>query len=155
MDYIESDKRYNDSLSVHFNNSGHYAEVNLKTSGYESLSSIGMELIREPSLRSKLGQYYTSTILKPKIAYNDLRDDVYHYMLDYTRFDFKIVYPDAKNLENASVIPIDFEALKKKDDYLQSLKIYLDVNLYYKYELLNTLKETQTLLTDIKNYIDN
>ena len=52
------------------------------------------------------------------------------------------------------MIPLDFEALKKDNEYIQSLKTFLGVNLPY-LDILNTAKgDAEQLKEAIENYIN-
>ena len=151
IDFIESNQIYHDSIDVHFNTANQYIEINLKTSGYESLTSTGIDLILDANLRSKIGEYYSSTIERPKIAYKELRDDYYHYMLDYLRNDF---IQSFNKLENSShIAPRNYDELKGRKDYVESLKVFYEVNTYYKLELNKTLQHSIRLKEELDNYL--
>ncbi len=153
IDYLESDKLYHDSIDIHFNHANQYIELNLKTSGYESITSTGIDLILDANLRSKIGEYYSSTIEKPKIAYNELRDDYYHYMLDYLRNNFIQTFNKTHN--SSEITPRNYNELKSKLDYVESLKVFYEVNTYYQSELKNTLEQSISLKEELKNYLAN
>ena len=152
IDHMEADKLYHDSMAIHFNHANRYDELSTKTSGYESITSIGIDLILDADLRSQIGEYYSSTIKQPGIAYSELRDDYYHYMLDYLRNDFVQTFNKADN--TSMIIPRNYAALKEKPDYIESLKIFYDVNLYYRSELKRTLQKSIKLKKEVENYSD-
>lgn len=153
IDFLESDNSYNDSLRIHFTRSNSYYEVNLKDTAYESLTSIGIDLIQDTKLRSDIGNYFTSVVVRTKNSYTELRDDYYNYMLHYYRHDFIQSFNKEKNRTLAS--PRNYEELRQKNDYIESLKVFYDVNLFYKNEALKTLSESQDLKTKIKSYIES
>ncbi len=148
---IEKTRVYHDSLAVHFSNTFRYPDLDLKSSGYESLTSIGIDLIEDQDVRSAIGKYYTYTIPGVKAAYMELRDDFYHYMLDFLRTEFKSI---GLELDQRIDIPFDYNALIKNREYLESLKTYLSVFDYYKVEALNSLNATEELKSQIEMYLD-
>ncbi len=151
--YLEADNVYHDSINLHFNYANQYEELNLKTSGYESITSSGIDIILDSKIRSKIGEYYSSTIEKPKIAYSEVRDDYYHYMLDYLRNDFFQSFN--KTLNTTLITPRNYIKLKEKTDYIESLKVFYDVNLYYRSELNKAMKGSRNLKKEVENYTAN
>jgi len=107
---LETDKAYHDSLAFNFRAANAYDDVNFKTIGYQSLVSIGTDLIEDPSLRSAIGKFHTSSISSSKGYFQEIHLDFYSYMLDYYRKYFSTVFVDG-DLEK--LVPNDFEALKK------------------------------------------
>ena len=147
---MQSSQSYHDSLGIYFNSANAYDEADFKISGYNSLSSIGMDLIQDNKIRSAIGEFYTSRISDYEEAYEEIQKDFHEYMLDYIRKDFTL-----KNLENQyrTLVPNDFEGLKKDREYIQSLRTFLDVKNYYLNKLNLTLKEAKQLKKDIETYI--
>jgi hypothetical protein len=147
---LEETKVYHDSLSVHFSNSFRYPDLDLKSSGYESLTSIGMDMIEEQDVRSAIGKYYTYTIPGVKAAYKELRDDFYNYMLYFLRTEFRSI---GLELDQRIDIPFNYDALINNKVYLESLKTYLSVFDYYNREAKNSLDETEKLRQHIEAYL--
>ena len=149
---MQTNQKYHDSLTNEFIAANAYDEADFKISGYNSLSSIGMDLVQNNKMRSTIGEFYTSTIPDYEEAYNEIRQDFHEYMLDYLRKDFTL-----KNIgsEDRKVIPNDFEALKKDKEYIQSLRTFLDVKIYYLNKLNITLKKAEQLKKDIENYLND
>ena len=89
IDHLKSNEIYHDSLDTHFGISTFSVNyMNYKTSGYESLASVGLDLIKNTKLRSEIGDYYTSSIIIPKDFSIGIINDFNRYMLDYIRNDF-------------------------------------------------------------------
>jgi hypothetical protein len=147
IDVLENKKEYHDSLIVHFTAILGYPDPDLKTSGYESLTSIGMDLISDNKIRSEIGKYYTSQIPDIERSYNELRDDFYHYMLDYSRFLFISSY-NAKYERNMA--PTDFEELKNNHGFIESIKMYLGVYEGFDDMVIEIIKSSKTLKQNIK-----
>ena len=148
IDVLENKKVYHDSLIPHFTGILGYPDPDIKTSGYESLTSIGMDLITDNKLRSEIGKYYTSQIPDVMRAYNELRDDFYHYMLDYSRFLF--ISNNGNTYKGNMLVPVDFEELKNNNGFIQSIKLYLSVYNGFDQMAIESLKSTKTLKQNIK-----
>ncbi len=67
LENINKYKVYNDSLDFHFSNVGYYPTASTKSSGYETLKSQGVELIKSTTLRHAIIELYEKT-------YNELSD---------------------------------------------------------------------------------
>jgi hypothetical protein len=129
IDVLENDKPYDDSLAYHFRASFAYDDIYYKTSGYQSLVSIGTDLIEDPKLRSDIGKFHTSSISNSRGLFEEIHLDFYSYMIDYYRKKFTTVFV---NDTLDKLVPIDFETLKKDNEYIQSLKTFLGVNIPYR-----------------------
>ena len=148
---IEKTRVYHDSLAVHFSNTFRYPDLDLKSSGYESLTSIGMDLIAEQKIRSAIGKYYTYTLPGVKAGFVELRDDFYNYMLDFLRKEFQSI---GSNMEIRIAIPYDYDSLIQNKEYLESLKTYVSVFDYYEIKAESSLRETEKLKQQIEEYLD-
>ena len=151
INVLETDKPYHDSLAYYFRAVNAYDEIHFKTSGYQSLVSIGTDLIENPELRSAIGKFHTSTINHSKGKFQEVHLDFYNYMIDYYRKQFTTVFID-NTLDK--LVPVDFEALKKDKEYIQSIKTFLAVNIPYLNTLNKVNDEAIQLKKDIENYIN-
>ncbi len=144
---LENASGYHDSLSIHFRNVYNYPYVELKVSGYESLSSMGMDLVADQHVRSEIGKYYTYVVPIAGTALRELRDDFYKYMIGHMQEKFV-----AKSVNNKMTLlePRNFSELKNDIQYRQSLIMYLDLFEYYKVETLKVLVETKQLQMKIE-----
>ncbi|WP_223032897.1 DUF6090 family protein [Hanstruepera marina] len=154
IEHLKSKEVYHDSLDKHFGiMTFSVNNINYKTSGYESLSSIGLGLIKNTKLRSEIGEYYTSSIEIPKSVSIGLIEDFNNYMLDYIRKDF--ITNDNRALGIYTLHPRNYNLLREKGDYLESLKAYLSVYETYKYEIKNAIEASNTLKNSIETYLKN
>ena len=147
---LQSNAKYHDSLARYFSYANSYDVADFKISGYNSLSSSGLDIIQNSKIRSSIGQFYTSNIADYKEAFKEVLQDFHEYMLDYMRKDF--TYKSLAPI-NRELIPNDYEALKNDKVYIQSLRTFLDVNNYYLKKLNMTLKNAVDLKQDIEDYI--
>ncbi|MFD2917932.1 DUF6090 family protein [Psychroserpens luteus] len=152
IDIIDTNKKYHDSLGVYFRASNAYDEVDFKTSGYQSLVSVGTDLVQDTEIRSAIGKFYTSTISETKEAFDEVKLDFHDYMIDYFREKFT-----SENINSAikPMHPNDFESLKQDKEYRQSLMTFMEVSEAYLESLEIMQKEISTLKKDIENYIDD
>ena len=151
INVLETNKQYHDSLAYNFRNINAYDDIDFKISGYQSLISVGTDLVKNTEIRSAIGKFHTSSIDNTKGSFKEVHLDFYSYMIDYYRKKF-ITIIDENSLEK--IVPIDFEALKNDNEYIQSLKAFLSVNIGYS-ETLNMVKEeAEQLKKKIENYLN-
>ena len=152
IDVLENDKIYHDSLALHFRAVNAYDIINFKTSGYQSLVSIGTDLVESPKLRSAIGKFHTSSFNRVNGGFEEVHLDFYSYMMDYFRKKFTTVVIGSSSM--SKIIPNDFEQLKRDSEYIQSLKAWLGVNLAYLEILNDATLEAEKLKKDIENYLE-
>ena len=153
IEHLKSTEAYHDSLDAHFGImtlSLNY--INYKTSGYESLSSIGLDLIRDAKIRSEIGEFYTTSIIIPKDVSLGIVEDFNNYMLDYMRKEFIINDDPASKIY--TLHPRNYNALRDKGEFLESLKIYFSSFLNYKHEINSAKEASNTLKTNIETYLN-
>jgi uncharacterized membrane protein YgaE (UPF0421/DUF939 family) len=144
---VEHTKVYHDSLAKHFRLTFRFPEIDTKSSGYESLTSIGMDLISNSELRSEIGKYFSYSIPQGRASYIELRDDFYHYMLDFVRTEFIAV---GTEYETQYIYPADYELLLKNREYKESLKTYIAVFDQYLERSLSLLDQSKELKLKIE-----
>tara|TARA_R110002072_G_scaffold202443_7_gene360251 strand:- start:2183 stop:2968 length:786 start_codon:yes stop_codon:yes gene_type:complete len=145
INHLKLGKPYQDSLKIHFKKCFAYPAPVLKISGYETLSSMGMDIILDTKLRSEIGSFFTKSKVEVDGQYRELRDDFYNYMLDYMRKDFKY--------DEGYLRPKDYDKLLKSGDFLQSLAIYEKVYQQYLIATNSTLEDASALKKLINAYI--
>ena len=154
MDHLESDQVYHDSLEKHFAIATYSLNnINYKTSGYESLSSIGLDLIKDTKLRSEIGEYFSSTIEIPMDVSDGLNNEFESYMLDYMRKEF--ISNEMTSNGIYTLRPRDYELLRSKGEFLESIKLYCSVYITYEHEIKNAVEASKILKTSIESYLKN
>ena len=154
IDHLKSNEIYHDSLDAHFGISTFSVNyMNYKTSGYESLASVGLDLIKNTKLRSEIGDYYTTSIIIPKDVSEGIINDFNNYMLDYIRKDF--ISNDNPTTGFYTLHPRNYNALREKGEFLESLKSYLSQYSSYKAEIYNALEASNTLKNNIETYLND
>ncbi len=76
LENISNYKKYNDSLEFHFYNTGYWPSSSRKSSGYETLKSQGVELIKTTTLRQTVIDLYEKT-------YNELSEIILETRADH------------------------------------------------------------------------
>ena len=154
INHLKSNDIYHDSLDTHFSISTFSVNyMNYKISGYESLTSIGLDLIRNTKLRSEIGEYYTSSIIIPKDVSLGIINDFNSFMLDYIRKDF--ITNDNPTTGLYTLHPRNYNDLREKGEFLESLKAYLSQYSIYKVEINSAIKASNILKTNIEAYLKN
>lgn len=149
---LEEVKIPHDSLARHFWVAFQYPDLLIKSSGYESLASIGMDLISDHQLRSEIGKFYTFVIPTARFAYTDVRDDFYHYMLDFMTSEFR-----SEPLANGDLgrFPKNYKELTNNQEFIESLKTYSEIFETYKKEAVSTHNECEKLHQDITGKLNS
>ncbi len=137
-----------DSLGHYFRDIHHYPDLDFKLSGYQSLLSMGIDIVSDHEIRSEIGRFFSFTLSGVDKAYREVRDDFYDYMLDYMRTLFIV---QLKNNSVSELTPIDFRDLRDNQEYVQSLKTYLSVYEYYREKVQGALIEAEKLQVKISN----
>lgn len=150
INHLEKKSPYDDSLSRQFYVLHQLQSLNIKSSGFESLKSSGMDIIQKDLLRSNIGEYYTATTRKTQDAYTELRDDFYNYILKFPRTQF--ISKKDKNLKDIQ-IPINYEQLLKNVEYVESLKMFSGLYVLNLKATKLYLEETKILKGEIEEYL--
>ena len=146
INHLERKKPYQDSLKTHFFKCFTYPNPLFKTSGYETLSSMGMDVILDNKLRSEIGLFFTKSTATVDGQYRELRDDFYNYMLTFLKTEFTY-----KN--DTELFPENYQNLKNNVEFLQSLRIYVRVYNSYLRATNTALKDTKALKKLIHLYL--
>ena len=144
---LEETKVYHDSLASHFHLIFHYPDLDIKTSGYASLASIGMDLISDNHLRSEIGKFYTYTLPATRMAFHETRDDFYHYMLDFQNTEFETAGNGNNSLKR---VPVNYEALTNNTAFIESIRTYKDVFMFYRRKAIVALNECKKLHQEVE-----
>jgi len=152
INHLENKLPYDSILSRHFDVIHQSPGLSIKTSGYESLKSSGMDMIQNDSLRSNIGEYYTVTVESTNGMYTELRDDFYNYILKFPRTLF--VTKMDKNQRRIQ-IPTDYEQLLENVEYVESLKMFSGIYLINLNRTKEYLNKTKILKEKIEDYINH
>lgn len=151
LEYMEADKPYTDSLKQHFfNTTLYWGTSDLTNATYESLKSVGTDLISNSELRDNLAlvfEEYDSWIEKDESKYVDLILDAGNNIFN-TRF---LDYWNGDLVEGQYVgqmVPLDFETLKHDQKYLFFLRSLKNQMKWLVEEPISATKSKVQLLAD-------
>ena len=132
LKHLEKDLPYHDSLNNHFSNATGIVFSKLNGSVFEALKSEGLSLISNKDLRDTL-------IIAYGMINNWVTDQsrIYHeYMLDASKNIFNTRFHDYWSIDVSTtnqieMIPVDFEGLKKDQEFLYFLRTLRNLNFHY------------------------
>lgn len=143
-DFLTSDLPWHDSLELHFAQLIGGAVFDKNSTAFESLQSIGIELISNNRLRQEITRVYT--ISYAKVGVNETR--LFEFVFDH-------LYPALReNLQTLrireSAIPVNLDQLRQDQPFLEDLSmtifIYGLTIRYYQ----STREDIMTLIADIE-----
>lgn len=154
LEYIDKDLPYQDSLKIHFFNTMIvFGSNELDSSVYESIKSSGIDIIYDENIRNQiiyLFEISDSYLKKFESQYLSIILDASKNILN-TRFD-EVWNGDYKD-ENVSgeMIPLDFELLKKDQQYIYFLK---SLRNQHGYLIDKPMETTEQLLNELIGNIE-
>ena len=104
-------------------------------------------------MRSEIGDYYTTSIIIPKDVSEGIINDFNNYMLDYIRKDF--ISNDNPNIGFYTLHPRNYNELREKGEFLESLKAYISQFSSYKAEINNAIEASNALKNNIEIYLND
>lgn len=150
IESIEKDLPYRDTLKYYFRNTAYLWAVNINESAFETLESKGLDVISNDHLRQQIIEVYDAGNTNYKNLVNEYRkllldasDQIYN-----TRFD------EFWNVE--VMVPLDFESLKKDQEYIYFIKTLRNKHRIWMVQNLNRMQVAlATLLDEIELEIEN
>ena len=139
-DIIKTDKEYNDSLSYHFHMALIFPESKLSYAGYESLKSLGFDIIKNKELRNAIIDLF-------EVTYSVMRENlsVTENEINIATVPFRIEYFEMVNV-GEGIIPNDFENLKDSQIFKNQLSLFNNINHWGIYLKTNCLQESNLLI---------
>lgn len=164
LQVVEEKEQYHDSLGQYFSNYHFYDGESAATPVYESLMSVGIDLIESHELRIKIATYYEGpTQILPFM--NELNNQNYihntvpfHTDNFYTRYDsskYGIPISSSKGIViNMNAIPNNFEALVNSGKFRNNISNYRFWRITMIDFYSNWASEAKSLKEDIINYLN-
>lgn len=151
IELLENDGTYHDSLSLYFNYTLLPIHFVHSTSAFETMKSKGLDIITNPEIRTKLISLYDSQYDLFLQAESEELDEVQYglrHMLS-GRFESGFNYWDGTFA--GSMIPLDFESLKKDKEYLYFIKTQRNrTRSYIGYFYENLRKSVASTIDDLE-----
>ena len=155
---LENDEPYKDSIADHFGQMMFPVRFVYSTSAFETLKSKGIDLIRNALLRDEIIGVYDSGytfFLAMEADVSDETERGLKYIFS-TRFEESYVVNFNKVNFEPRLVPLDYEALKKDQEfkyYIKSYKNRLRVLLHYQYDN-RIIPKVQQLINSLENEIN-
>ncbi len=151
---IEEDAEYTDSLATHFASIHYYTVSNFEQPAYESLKSIGFEIISNKELRFKLIDLYAGWFTIMDENQKLLTEDIFSIKRTFNQDHFDRFYLFESSVESfyaGRMIPSDFSKLKKDHQFkyhLKSLHAGHSTFLFQNYITIDTVNDLIKELED-------
>lgn len=157
LEVLENDEHYHDSLSSYFNYTLLPIHFVHSSSFFETLKSKGLDIISNAELRTKLVSLYDSQYNFFLQAEAEEIAEVQYGMRHIFpgRFEEAYNYPSSDNTFTGSMIPSDFESLKRDQEYLFFLKTQRNrTRSYIEFFYKNLEKSVSSMIRDLELELD-
>lgn len=145
LEHMENGIPYNDSLSTHFGKLQRTAVLVANTSAFENLKSLGINLIRNDSLRRRITDLYSARYAYIKAVHLGTTSRIIWEKLNpilLENLTSKVVLEDAT--------PVDYESLKKNIPFKEALRWHISIKEF----IIDLYKDTAQGIRDIVELID-
>jgi len=149
LNALESKSALHDSLSYHFGNILGNFQLTENTAAWENLKSVGLNLISDDFLRSKIANLY-ATKYKYLENLEQRLDDGYQWNQMYPQILKKINVK--KVWQSAS--PNDYKALQEDREFKEVLKMNLSIRDFVQVRYLAANKEVKALIIQIEKHLE-
>jgi len=145
MDYLDGKIQYNDSLELHFGNLWIATMLNENSATYESIRSIGIDIISSEYLRQQITNLYS-------VVYNYLKT----VESSYEQLLFTNVYPViSEHIKTigyyGKAIPLNISQITESNSLKESIKI----NRNYIFFIMLEYQDAQVLIKELIRAIEN
>lgn len=124
VETLEGDSSYHDSLAVHFHNALIMPRFVHSRSAFESMQSSGLDIVSNEELRRRLIRLYGAHYTNYQIAESELANEITHGLRSVMpgRFVQGFNYDQIGESYHGTLVPTNFEALKKDPEFLYYLR---------------------------------
>ena len=163
LEVMEGNREFVDSLDRHFAATHYYTVSFSKRGAYESLKSMGIEIISNKKLRVKVIDLYEQWFKIIQVNQEILREEIQTIKRNFNQdnFDqFQIFDIENFNRENANdlyagqMIPNDFSALKKSKQYRYYLKSLHASHSFVNFQFNISLEMVNEIIDELNNEIN-
>ena len=157
---FEDKEEYSDSLSRHFAATHYYTVSFSKQGAYESLKSIGLEIVTNKTILTKIVNLYEEWYGIIQVNQEILRAEIEHIKLNFNQehFDqFLIFNPspsDALSFYEGQMTPHDFQGLKQNKQYIYYLKSLFSSHSTYLFQINLTIGMVNNIIEDLNREIE-
>jgi len=157
---FEEKEEYSDSLSRHFAASHNYTVSFSKRGAYESLKSIGLEIVTNKTILTRIVDLYEQWYGIMRVNQEILRAEVMHIKLNFNQeyFDqFHIFNPsrsDDESFYEGQMTPHDFQGLKQNNQYIYYLRSLLASHSAYLFLINMTIDKVNNIIEELNREIE-
>ena len=156
LEVLENDGAYHDSLAFHFNYSILPMHFVHSTSSFETAKSKGLDIISNPDIRTKLISIYDSQydffLQGEAEELAEVQYGMRHILPG--RFEAGWNYPNSDNTFSGTMVPLNFESLKKDQEYLYFIRTQRNrTRSYIDFFYTNLRKSVESMIQDLDEEI--
>ena len=152
-DYLINQPVYNDSMAIHFTHIFSYRNMLYKITGYETLKSIGFNIISNNDIRKDIGVFFTQTVPQTYRQFDIVETEQNNYLIKYLEKEFNTVVIEDSSATRVLHIPNDYVNLRRNRDFIQAVKMYRYVTQLYFDEIKRSLDRTNKLTSILEDYV--
>ncbi|MGB5386248.1 MAG: hypothetical protein WBN20_05630, partial [Eudoraea sp.] len=158
IEQLENNRPYNDSLGYHFLTSHLTTLIIYNKGAISTLKSIGINTITNEKIRDQV-----INLFDVKLYFLDMVGNVHGSSSIYginhilnSRFDQANYYDDPMTEKewDGAMIPLDYEGLKKDNEYLYFVKSYKNLTFYYLQNFFDIENEISQVISNIEEELN-
>jgi hypothetical protein len=149
LEFLQSDLPWHDSLGFHFTHLLGGSVFDNNNSAYESLKSIGIDLIRNDTLRQQISMLYEASYAKVETTQDMLFGYGFNQLYSSLRDNIRTLIP------GEMAIPVDLTQLRKNNGFLEDLHMTIRMYNLSKYTFMSARKEAEKLIEAIEEELSH
>jgi hypothetical protein len=149
LEFLQSDLPWHDSLGFHFTHLLGGSVFDNNNSAYESLKSIGIDLIRNDTLRKQISMLYEASYAKVETTQDILFDYVNDQLYPSLRENIRTIKP------REMAIPLDLAQLRKNNAFLEDLHMTIRIYNLSNYTFMAARKDAEKLIEAIEQELSH
>ncbi|TXE14739.1 hypothetical protein [Algoriphagus aquimarinus] len=151
IEVLENDGTYHDSLSSYFNYTLLPIHFVHSTSSFEMLKSKGLDIVSNQAIRGKLISLYDSQYELFLQAEKEELDEVQYGLRHMLSGRFESGFNFSESTFSGTMVPIDFESLKRDKEYLYFIKTQRNrTRSYIEYFYANLKNSVESMIHDLE-----
>jgi hypothetical protein len=150
IEVLENDGAYHDSLSSYFNYTLLPIHFVHSTSSFEMLKSKGLDIVSNPTIRRKLISLYDSQYELFLQAEKEELDEVQYGLRHMLSGRFESGFNYWEDTFKGTMVPLDFESLKRDKEYLYFIKTQRNrTRSYIEFFYANLKNSVESMIRDL------
>ena len=141
LQHMDSNQPYHDSLAILFNNCILYSVFVHTTSAFQTLKAYGVNIISNEELRNKIISLYDGRYNYLNLAQNNFSQRIEESLNDFLSSRFYDSYGLEQEGFNGKMIPLNYEGLKRDDEFLYYLRSTRNRNQFYLNYVLEPVRQ--------------